>query len=409
MKELRLILEACESAPSGCQVAALATVVSVAGSAYRRPGARMLVFANGERVGAISGGCLEADVAQRALRVIESRQPEYVFYSANISNGDVIVELGCKGSVGVLIEPLPMAPLALSVNEDTDPETSPARECLRFLAGFRNRRGRGAIATVYATEGNSVLHIGDRFVQRRDEDIRPLLHPHYAPYCADCLQSLLPLIQADLQACMYEAYPRNRTYELAGGVINVLIEPVTPPISLVICGAGHDARPLAAVADLLGWDVTVIDHRDSMLAPGRFPGARTMHVTHPEAALERLALDDRTAAVIMSHSYERDREWLKLFSSAEIGYLGLLGPRHRAEEMLAERDLLSGGISRPIFSPIGLDIGAETAEEIALAIVAEIQSVLSRSPAGFLRDRGGPIHRAVSVSSPERELQPSRG
>ncbi len=404
MKDLRLILDACEAAQKERVTAALATVVSVAGSAYRRPGARMLVYSNGDRVGAISGGCLEADVAQRGLRVLESGEPDYVFYSANISNGDVIAELGCKGSVGVLIEPLPLAPLDLDFG--TIDARSPARECLQFLGSFQNRRGRGAIATVYHIEGTSVLQPGDRFLQRSGEAIHTVLNPHRDQRCSECIQALLPRLQIDIAECMRDAYPRNQLYELSNGVVSVLIEPVYPPIALLICGAGQDAQPLAAVADLLGWDVTVIDHRESMLAAGRFPGARTTHTREPDAIVE-LALDDRTAVVLMSHSYERDSEWLRHFSSAEIGYLGLLGPRHRAEEMLMTHGLLSSAEPQyvPIFSPIGLDIGAETSEEIALAIVAEIQSVLSGSSAGYLRDRSGPIHRPVSISAPDREQQ----
>lgn len=403
MKDLRLILDACEAAQTERATAALATVVSVAGSAYRRPGARMLVYANGDRVGAISGGCLEADVAQRALRVIDRGQPDYVFYSANISNGDVIAELGCKGSVGVLIEPMLLAPLTA----ETGNEISPARECLKFLASFRNRRGRGAIATVYDTDGTSFLQPGDRFLQRCGEVIRPALYSHREQQCSECMQALLPRLQADLAECMRDAYPRNQLYELPNGFASMLIEPVNPPIALVICGAGQDAQPLAAVADLLGWDVTVIDHRESMLAPERFPGGRTIHTIQSEV-LKDLELDGRTAVVLMSHSYERDGDWLRYFASAEIGYLGLLGPRHRAEDMLEAHGLLSSTEPQtvPIYSPIGLDIGAETSEEIALAIVAEIQSVLSGSTAGYLRDRSGPIHRPVPISASDRELQP---
>jgi xanthine/CO dehydrogenase XdhC/CoxF family maturation factor len=215
-------------------------------------------------------------------------------------------------------------------------------------------------------------------------------------------------IQSMLRACLM-AQERGRPYALAtvvtviqfpysGVEVEALIEPVKPPVALVLFGAGQDAIPIAAMARLLNWNVTVVDEQASLLTPDRFPGAVVML---DELANGSLALDDRTAAIIMSHSYSKDLEWLRRILPSNIGYIGLLGPRKRAEQMHNElRDegiVLRNADQRRLHSPTGLDLGSETAEGIALSVVAEIQAVMHDRSGGFLRERALGIHEPITV------------
>lgn len=368
MRDLQAIAEACRASAKSGQALALATVVKVEGSAYRRPGARMLVYQDGRRLGSISGGCLEADVVLRAHQVMATGQPHYVLYDTRVANGDLIVELGCKGAVGILIEPTSDAAVLGGIE---------------FLASFARARGQGAMATIFRVEGNCPVSVGSRFTQRQGEAVRGDL----------ALPELVSALGADMAYVQQRGQAMGRTYPLEEGVVEALIEPVQSPISLLLCGAGQDAIPLAQMARLLGWQVTVLDHRPSMLSPERFPGIETLLVT-PKERLASLP-DTRTAAVIMTHSYAHDLAWLEYLLPSPLRYIGLLGPHRRAEQI--RLDLQSEGIvvdEARLHSPVGLDIGTETSEEIALAILAEIQAVLTGRPGGFLRERKGPIHES---------------
>jgi xanthine/CO dehydrogenase XdhC/CoxF family maturation factor len=170
----------------------------------------------------------------------------------------------------------------------------------------------------------------------------------------------------------------------------VFHEPIHPPMRLIVCGAGHDAIPLVQQAADLGWRVTVADVRRALLTHDRFPDAADFCDADPERAAEALATDSRTAVMLMSHNYLRDAAYLRSLLDAEWAYLGVMGPRGRTEQMLGE-------IGQPealerLHAPAGLDIGAETPDEVARAIVAEILAVTRGHPGGSLRDRRAPIH-----------------
>ena len=382
MTEIQSILKACADAEARSRPLALATVVNVEGSVYRRPGARMLILADGCRIGGVSGGCLEADVVQHAHEVASAGQPEYVLYDARTSNGDVIAELGCKGAVGILIEPI---------------DAPPTRECLNFVASFQANRGVGAMATVYKAEGIGQVKQGDRLFYRHSG--RGDSTAHSAGSGWD--KNLTECIQADMEQCIAMGRPISQCYGLVGGTAEVLIEPVHSPISLIICGAGQDAPPIAHIARLMGWDVTVTDPRSSMLEQNRFPEA-ALCAHHQANSLVGLdTLDARTAVVIMTHNYAQDLAWLEHVLPSAAGYAGLLGPRRRSEEMLLELKLPGLNVEQKacalarLHSPIGLDIGSETPEEIALAIISEILAAMNRASGGSLRNRSGAIHGRV--------------
>jgi len=163
-----------------------------------------------------------------------------------------------------------------------------------------------------------------------------------------------------------------------------------PPLRLLVCGAGHDAIPLVRQASELGWHVVVVDVRKALLTAERFPGAAEFTSPDPAVAAEALAPDERTAVILMNHNYLRDIAYLRSFLQTPLDYLGVLGPRGRTEQMLAEIGAPEA-IAR-LHAPAGLDIGADGPEEVAHAIIAEILAVTRRREGRPLRDRGGPIH-----------------
>ncbi len=368
MRELQRILEAYRNHLPMDAPLALATVVRVEGSAYRRPGARMLIYPDGRRIGSISGGCLEADVILQAREAARAGEPVYVHYDTRLPNGDLLFESGCRGAVGILIEPI-VTPTLLC--------------CLEFLAGRGRQREPGALATVFRAQGSRRIWIGARLMRRRSEAVQGNLDD---PALAT---ALLP----DMEAVMRSGRALVKTFPLPEGEAELLIEPVRPPVALLICGAGPDAVPVAEMAGLLGWQVTVADHRDALLTPERFPGVEALL---PERRKDQVLLDARTAAILMTHSYVQDRIWLEHLLPSSIPYIGLLGPRSRGEQLL--QDLRHDGLPfdkvclARLHSPTGLDLDAETPEEIALSILSEIQAVLSGRSGGALRDQPGSIH-----------------
>jgi xanthine/CO dehydrogenase XdhC/CoxF family maturation factor len=184
-----------------------------------------------------------------------------------------------------------------------------------------------------------------------------------------------------------------------------LLQYIPPPVELVIAGAGNDAQPLARFAELLGWRITVLDGRKTHATAARFPQAHGIRVGKPPEVLQDIRMGPQTAFVLMSHNYLYDRDMLAQLLNSGAAYIGVLGPRKKTAQLLQE--LQEQGISisqqalQPVYAPTGLQLGAETAEEIALSVIAEIKAVLSGQQGGHLRDHNGPIHtHSSAISSP---------
>ena len=373
MKTIQAIVELAASAHHG-DVLAMATVMKVRGSAYRRPGARMLMNAAGKTAGMISGGCLENDARERAISVMQSGQPVLVTYDSTAPEDIVFgLGLGCNGIVQVLIEPL-------TVGEENG--------LLAFFAACVARRQPGRIATIFQSEN---VPLGARVLRWPDGRV--------TSSCAD------PAVTATLVRALQEnATRRNaiRGIVLPDGTnAGVLIETVAPPLPLTIFRAGDDAMPLAQMAKLLGWHVTVIDARPAYATAERFPDADAVICERPEtlASHSQAVFPPEAMVMIMTHSFTRDRTLLRTLLPRELRYIGILGPKSRTQRLLDE--LADDGVTFPaenlarLHGPAGLDIGAETPEEIAVSIIGEMQAVLSRRPGGALRDRNAPIHDPV--------------
>jgi xanthine/CO dehydrogenase XdhC/CoxF family maturation factor len=336
VSELTDVLDAIGAASARGEPMALATIVATTGSTYRRAGARLLVLAEGDPIGNISGGCLEGDIARIGREVMAEGTPRIATFDLT-ADDDVVwgYGLGCNGSFEIFIEP-------------TDGAIETANALRQALAGS---------ATCLATL---------------------LTGPHAGSHRLET--------DGAAAAALRDATPRVAEEEGE----RVFYEPMLPPLRLVICGAGHDAIPLVRQAAELGWHVTVADVRSALLTHDRFPGAAEFVDADPEGAAEVIGPDERTAVVLMSHNYLRDVAYLRSFVGAPLAYLGVMGPRGRTEQMLGE--IGAADAMERLHAPAGLDIGAEGPEEVARAIVAEILAVIRGRRGGPLRDRTGPIH-----------------
>jgi xanthine/CO dehydrogenase XdhC/CoxF family maturation factor len=360
-KELRTIVERFDALPAGAR-AALATVVDVRGSSYRLPGARMLVDDAGGTFGTVSGGCLEADLLERARRVVRTGDPELIVYDTSATDDAVFgLNLGCRGVVRILLEPADEA-------------------LLGFLRDRLGSRHAGTMATLVDAAGGD-LSPGTRLMV----DERGVVSSGFDPETTSAIaEGCLAVLDEE----------RSRIVRHAWG--ELFVEYLAPPMPLVIFGAGPDAVPVVRFAKELGWRVTLVDHRPAMAARPQFAAADEVVVARPEAVEGRVSIDGRTAAVVMTHNYSHDLGLLELLLRSEARYVGVLGPRARTDRLLGEL-ATSGTVPGPremekLYAPVGIDIGAESPEEIALSILAEVRAVTSGRRGGMLRDRDGAIH-----------------
>ena len=371
MNELAEVVEAAVCAGERDAAAVLATVVKVTGSAYRGPGARMFIPQQGDPVGLVSGGCLESDLIERAREVAASGEPRIVVYDTR-SPDDIVwgLGLGCNGEVKLLLERL-----------------RPPLGYLELLGGCLRRRRRCAVCTVFAGEGRLRSAIGERVALSEDEERAISVRD----------DALATQLEGDARAALGSRCSALRRHELPGGAAEVLVEYVPAALSLLVVGAGGDARPLVELAKRLGFRVTVVDDRPALATPERFPEAdEVRQVRFEDFDPQALGVDAATAVVLMTHHFLHDLAALERLVSTDAPYLGLLGPRRRTERLIDE--LARGGRHRVaevrarLYGPLGLDIGAETPAAIALAAVAEIHAVLWRRGGGFLRERRTPLH-----------------
>ena len=329
MREIAAILELLEM--RAASPAVLATLVGIEGSSYRLPGARLLWLPDGTRTGSISGGCLEDDLIERAGKVLATGRAETVAYDTAAEN-DLVwgTGSGCAGRVRVVLELLPA---------DRPEWTATLRH---------NQRAR-------RDTGLAVVH-DSRFP---------------------------PGTRLAGESSAAENTP------------GIFFETILPPPHLVVFGSGDDARPLVRLANELGWQVTVVDSRAACTTAARFPGAALV-VAPAESAAAAVAIDARTLAVVMTHRFREDLALLRGLLAAPLAYLGVLGPLRRTDRLLAELQasglIVTAALREKLHAPVGLDLGGDAPESVALAILAEMQCRLSgRSPI-HLRERTAPIH-----------------
>jgi xanthine dehydrogenase accessory factor len=348
---------------------ALATLVNVAGSSYRQPGARLLIDAEARVLaGAISGGCLEGDVAARAANVIAHGTPQLLRYDLR-EDLETIWGFGaaCDGIAHILLE---------SLADDA---------WLRDAHAAMLSRTRPMLLTTFgsdiadATFGSHTL-------------IEASLHS-----ATDHASTTAPHVQAALRTGM----PFVGVADVKGASTHVLAEPLDAPVALHLIGAGRSAEAFATIASAMGWQVTVIDHREALLNDLLLPPSATRLVRRASEGLGDLPLDNRTTVALLTHIFEVDGAWLEALLGTPVAYVGVLGSRNRAARLLQQLEAngvaVTSDMQRRVHAPIGLDLGGESPESIALAGVAEMEAVLHERPGGFLRARQSPIHTRTPI------------
>jgi xanthine/CO dehydrogenase XdhC/CoxF family maturation factor len=326
----------------------LATLVRTEGSTYRKAGAQVLLSTDGATSGLLSGGCLESDLHERAIRIIARDTPERAFFDTREDADDPIFGLGagCEGANDIWLQ-------AATPENDYAP--------LPYLAACLETERAGGVCTVIGGEAN------------RNELGR---HAYAGVGSEDPLVLQLSALTVDR--------PRIELIEHDNRMLEVFVAPVVIPPALLICGGGPDARPLAQFAATLGWRVTVYDHRPMFTNPADFPASARIILAAAGQLLERLEAARFDAAVVMSHHLPSDVDYLRNLSRSPPDFIGLLGPPARRLRLFAEVGPSLQPLLDRIHGPVGLDIGAKTPASIALSIVAEIHAALAGRPGAAL-------------------------
>ncbi len=331
-----------ERPPAAATARVLATIVATGGSTYRKPGARMLIMADGSFLGLLSGGCLEADLELHAREVLAGGAPRVVEYDMRGPDDELFgIGAGCEGAMRVLLEPA----------NPTDPAAA-------ALAAAAQITSAGESACLVCVHASSNLPLGT-----------------YG--CAAGSEPLPPALAAAVEQALAQRSSRDLLIGHGPAQLRAFVHFLPPAPHLLICGAGHDAQPVASAARALGWRVSVVDHRPAHAQPQRFPGARVM-LAEPASLAATVDLDRCHAAVVMSHHLASDVAYLRALSAAQRpAFVGLLGPGPRRRRIVEELGDAARGLRSRLHGPVGFDLGACSPEAIALAIVAEVHAWLA--------------------------------
>jgi xanthine dehydrogenase accessory factor len=376
MNDQGLVIRELERAAMDGECVVLASIVRTEGSAYRGVGTRMIVRADDSPAGLVSGGCLESDLVERARDVRERNTAQIVTYDSR-SDDDLVwgLGLGCDGMVQVLVEPL---------------SGEHAMRLAALLQMARERDDRAILATVIGDDAS----VGARMLMTDDG----------SELCRTGDWSDENTLTAVFASTSSGIIAGRRGAICNAQGVDIALELIVPQPDLVICGSGPDAVPLAEFGAGQGWNVMIVDHRPIDLAhPERFPSALVVECGSPEHLADTVTLSDRSAIVVMSHNYARDIEYMNAALQSPAPYVGMLGPRRRTERMFddlnARGEPVEDAALARLHAPIGLDIGGDSPEAIALSITAEISAVMNARNGGMLRDRRAPIHDSLAVPS----------
>ena len=372
MKEIKDIITAYYKSMQEGRQSALATVVHLEGSSYRRPGARMLIEDNGQLTGAISGGCLEGDALRKALLAMAEQKPMLVTYDTmDDDDAKFGVGLGCNGIIQVLIEPI-------DANEPNNP--------IQLLEEIAGKRQQAVLVTLFSLQQKKSTQQGTCLLLKEDGVIVDK-NNHL---------QLKDVLLADATAAMENKQSVFKNYVSPQNDVTAFIEMIQPALSLIVIGAGNDVIPLTKMADILGWETTVIDGRAANANKDRFETACKIIVAKPENVLSQISIDRQTVFLLMTHNFNYDKAMLQELIQRDIVYIGMLGPIKKLERIInefKEEGLELNDQQRAVIhSPVGLDIGAETPEEIALSIVAEIKAALAGKKGKPLKEFSTTIH-----------------
>jgi xanthine dehydrogenase accessory factor len=353
----------------------LAMVVHTEGHAYRRAGARLLLKKDHKVFGAISGGCLEDSIAVDAGRMSADCRAKRVEYDSR-SASDLIwgTATGCGGLVSVLLQRW---------------DSRSAHVC-KWIDERLIARRPVLLATIVNKDDQQ---LGGQIAIDTSGEI-------FSQIDSVPIQAAVMSRTADLLSESHEKPNQYQSRTCVAGRAELLLEYIPPPISLVIIGAGDDARPVLAGAKRLGWSVTVIDHRPAYADRERLPLADRVLLTQPDSYLDLLHPDPWTVVIVMTHSWRQDAAAAAALAQFDLPYIGIIGNTIRTENILATlaaRTRSRADLRAAFYYPAGLDIGAHTPEEIALAVIAEIQAVLSGRQGASLKHQERPDPESIKV------------
>ena len=333
----------------------------------------MLVTEDGRLTGAISGGCLEGDALRKAQLVMSRRQPMLVTYdTTDEDDAKLGVGLGCEGIIHIMIEPI-------DVSNPANP--------IAMLKSALAQRQHAVLVTLFSLHDRKAAQPGTCLFQPEEGDMISNLQD----------DGLCPSIKADAKAVLSGGQSDIKNYVSGENNFTAFFELLKPAVSMIVVGAGNDVQPLVEMAGILGWQITVADGRSGFATAERFPLANRLLTVKPEKLLEKVTIDSQTVFVLMTHNYNYDLKVLRQLIGLPVSYTGMLGPRKKLERILSELQE-EGALSTdkglpPVHGPVGLDLGAETPEEIALSIIAEIKAVLAGRSGKPLKERESSIHQ----------------
>ncbi|MCG8311024.1 MAG: XdhC family protein [Cytophagales bacterium] len=369
MKEIKTILEQLRTASQSGVKTVLATVVNVHGSSYRRTGARMLILENGFWFGSVSGGCLEGDVIEKAKTVLKTKKAELFRYDTRQNAKNSFgMGYGCNGLLEILIEPISCH------------ENNPAYTILKQIASQPNLQG---LSTVFYSDSNEIAEIGAQY------------HINTPGFISH--NELLGHLVKDLEQAVKSGASKSKTYKIAGKKIKVFHEVFEPNINILIYGAVFHAVPFLRIARELGYNVHVTDSFEPIQPIWNFPHADEIKLLESEEADRVIENTSHLAVVFLTHNFFYIKEELPKALRSDVPYIGILGSRKKTQKILREAEVNDINYSKSelekIHYPIGLDIGANTPEEIALSIVAEIKAFFAKRSGESLKKFDGYIHK----------------
>jgi xanthine dehydrogenase accessory factor len=371
------VLHSVRAALDGDGRGVLATVIDVEGSAYRRPGAKMVIPEDGAGVGHITAGCLEDEVQAIAAEVLAAGEPRVETYDLRPEAEDDVwgLGVGCNGVIEVLLEPIDESYRAVVDAHDDGRDVG-----VVTVVDAEDETAVGARAYYDAADGSFALTDG------------------FPDGLADRVRDAV----ADLAA-----QGRARSFELDG--VTVFVDGIAAPSDLVVLGTGHDVGPITELGAQAGFRVTVLGFRGTSATAERFPAADEVRSTSPARLSEAFEFDADTHAVVATHNYVDDRIAIDELLQTDAAYVGLMGPHERFEEMLEDfeaegREFSEAELDR-IYTPVGLDLGGGSPHQIALSIVAEAMAVANGREPGHLRDREGTIHDRVELEADGGETE----
>lgn len=328
----------------------------------------MLVTQDGRLTGAISGGCLEGDALRKAQAVIFQQKSMLVTYDTTDEDDQKFgIGLGCNGIIHLLIEPL-------DVNQEDNP--------VELIRQVMAKRETSLLLTFFSLKHAKKEQIGTRYL-RQGNDNYGSLTPIKEEFRHRILQEIAVFDQTSSRIQCFETLDE----------LSIFFEVIHPPLQLLLFGAGNDTLPVAQLAAILGHEVILVDGRKALATSSRFPTVQRIIQGPAEEVLEQIETDLNTVALLMTHNFDYELVLLEKLSQMLLPYIGILGPKRKTEKLLDRLQAKGIAITTGnLYAPIGLDLGAETSEEIALAILAEIAAVIRNRKPGFLRDKLGPIH-----------------